>query len=88
MNVEIRRCRPCAYDYAAIPLNEENLSDVAREYFGVGLTPNRDALIVSAKEGRVKAEPGMVLVEHPHGEYEVLNDWEYQLMYEEEEVSR
>lgn len=76
-------CRPRASEYTAIPLTANNMAEVARQYLVVHLTMNRDALHVFTRDGLVVARPGMVLLEDPHGEYQVLTAGDYHDQYEE-----
>ena len=83
MRPTIIQCRPRGYEYTAIPLTGDNLAEVARRYVAVYLNRSGDALTVHTFGGVVTARPGMVLLEDPHGEYEVLTFEDYQDQYEE-----
>jgi hypothetical protein len=78
-------CRPRASEYTAIPLTDDNLTEVARQYLVVHLTMNRDALHVHTRDGLTIARPGMILLEDPHGEYDVLTPDDYHDQYEQQE---
>lgn len=79
-------CRPRASEYTAIPLTKGNLAEVARQYLVVHLPLGGDALHVYTRDGLVVARPGMVLLEDPHGEYQVLTAGDYNDQYEQEEA--
>ena len=78
-------CRPRASEYTAIPLTDDNLAEVARQYLVVRLTMNRDALHVHTRDGLAIARPGMILLEDPRGEYDVLTPDDYHEQYEQQE---
>lgn len=84
-NIRTIPCRPRASEYTAIPLTANNMAEVARQYLVVHLTKNRDALHVHTRDGLVVARPGMILLEDPHGEYDVLTPDDYHDQYEQEE---
>ena len=76
-------CRPRAHEYTALPRTANNMAEVARQYLVVRLTARRDALRVHTRDGLTIARPGMILLEDPQGEYDVLTPDDYHDQYEE-----